>query len=212
MDYDRLREALVRDHIELAGISDRRVIEATRKVPRHEFVPECCRSESYVDEALPIGEGQTISQPTIVAMMTELLEIRPEHKVLEIGTGSGYQAAILAELAREVYTVERREALSFSAREVLARLGYTNIAFIVGDGSEGYAEQAPYDGIIVTAGCPRVPQPLLDQLAVGGTMVLPVGNHVHQRLTVVEKLEEGVRKREVTGCIFVPLVGKYAWE
>ena len=211
MDYDQLRETLVRRHIEPAGVRDRRVLEAVRKVPRHEFVPEMYLHAAYEDQALPIGEGQTISQPSLVALMTEMLDVQPEHRVLEIGTGSGYQAAILAELGREVYTVERRETLSSNARSVLRRLGYANVIPIVGDGSQGHKEAAPYDRIIVTASCPEIPGPLVEQLAIGGRMVLPIGDYSYQVLTVVDKEEKGLRKRDSVACVFVPLVGRFAW-
>jgi protein-L-isoaspartate(D-aspartate) O-methyltransferase len=147
----------------------------------------------------------------MVGVMTEALNIRPQHKVLEIGTGSGYQTAILAELAGEVYTVERLETLSLRAQEVLKCLGYTNISFAVADGSRGWPENAPFDRILVTAGSPAIPTPLVEQLAMNGRLALPVGDHTHQALTIVDKLEDGVRERADIGCVFVPLVGRFAW-
>jgi protein-L-isoaspartate(D-aspartate) O-methyltransferase len=211
MDYDQQREYLIRAHIEGSAATDERVIAAMRRVPRHEFVPEAYRYRAYDNESLPIGEGQTISQPLIVAKMTEALDVRPEHKVLEIGTGSGYQTAILAELAGEVYTVERRETLSLRAQEVLARLGYESIRFAVADGSLGWPERGPFDRIMVTASSPKIPEPLVEQLAMNGRLVLPVGDYSRQVLTIVDKLEDGLRKREDIGCVFVPLVGRFAW-
>lgn len=211
MDYEQLREYLIRAHIEGAGIRDERVIEAMRKVPRHEFVPEAYRHRAYENESLPIGEGQTISQPFMVGVMTEALNVKPQHKVLEIGTGSGYQTAILAGLAGEIYTVERLETLSLRAQEVLGRLGYTNISFAVADGSLGWLENAPFDRMIVTAGSPTIPTPLVEQLALNGRLALPVGDYTHQALTIVDKLKDGLHKQEDIGCVFVPLVGKFAW-
>ena len=211
MDYEQLREYLIRAHIEGAGIRDQRVLETMRKVPRHEFVPEEYRHRAYENESLPIGEGQTISQPFMVGVMTEILHIRPKDKLLEIGTGSGYQTAILAELAGEVYTVERLETLSLRAQEVLGRLDYTNISFAVADGSRGWSENAPFDRIIVTASSPAIPSPLVEQLAINGRLALPVGDYTHQALTIVDKLEDGLRERADIGCVFVPLVGRFAW-
>lgn len=194
------------------GIRDERVLNAFRKVPRHEFVPENIRASAYDDGALPIGEGQTISQPYMVAIMTELLKLKGNEKVLEVGTGSGYQAAILAELSRKVYSIERIAILSDRAKKILEKTGYSNIEFIVGDGTEGYAKEAPYDGIVVTAGCPDIPRPLVDQLAEGGRLVLPVGETFLQTLTVVTKEKGKIRTEGSIGCVFVPLVGKYGWK
>lgn len=195
------------------GIKDERVLNAFRKVPRHEFMPENIRSAAYDDSALPIGEGQTISQPYMVAIMTELLGLKDKEKdkVLEVGTGSGYQAAILAELSGKVYTIERIAVLSDRAKDVLSKLGYSNVEFLVGDGTEGYAQAAPYDAIIVTAGCPGIPQPLVDQLSEGGRLVIPVGETYLQTLTIVTKEKGKIKIEESIGCVFVPLVGKYGW-
>lgn len=179
--FSEQRLALV-EKIRRHGIKDPRVLEAILKVPRHLFVPKELIHEAYVDAPLPIGEGQTISQPYIVALMTEALELDENSKVLEIGTGSGYQAAILAEIAKEVYTVERIPSLKEKARKVLDALGYENIKFKVGDGTEGWPEYAPYDAIIVTAGAPEIPKPLVEQLKVGGRLVIPVGDELTQRL------------------------------
>lgn len=193
------------------GIADQRVLEAFRKVPRHQFVPEELRDAAYDDCALPIGEGQTISQPYMVAIMTELLRLKGSERVLEVGTGSGYQAAILAELCKDVFTIERIEKLSRGAQEKLSRLGYTNIKFIIGDGTEGYPDGAPYQGIVVTAGCPHIPQPLIDQLDQGGRLVIPVGDRYLQTLTIAKKVNEEIKIEESISCVFVPLVGKYGW-
>jgi len=185
-----------------------RVMSAMSKVPRHEFVPAWERSSAYADRPLPIGHGQTISQPFIVALMTDLADIRPEDRVLEVGTGCGYQAAVLAELARAVYTVEIVEPLGREAAERLARLGYENVTTKVGDGYQGWREHAPFDAIVVTAAPREVPQPLIDQLKPGGKLVVPVGGQVSvQSLLVLEKASDGsVRRREVLGVRFVPLV------
>jgi len=211
-NHEAARERMVQYQLAARGITHRRVLEAMRRVPRHLFVPPERVEDAYSDHALPIGEGQTISQPYMVALMTQLLDPAPSHQVLEIGTGSGYQAAILAELANEVVTVEREESLSQRAREVLGSLGYRNITFVVGDGTEGYPPLAPYDGIIVTAGAPFIPQPLVEQLASGGRLVIPVGHRHEQVLTVAEKDEQGKLHISEHGyCVFVPLVGKHGW-
>lgn len=207
------RERMVLYQLEGRGITNPRVLEAMRKVPRHLFVPPDRVHDAYSDHALPIGAGQTISQPYMVALMTELLNPAPSHRVLEVGTGSGYQAAILAELANEVVTIEREPSLSERAREVLESLGYRNITFVVGDGTEGYPPLAPYDGIIVTAGAPFTPQPLIEQLVPGGRLVIPVGHRYEQVLTVAEKDEQGgLRLSEHGYCVFVPLIGKHGWQ
>ena len=211
-DFDLQRKRLV-DGIRLRGIRDERVLSALLKVPRHLFVPEELRDRAYVDAPLPIGEGQTISQPYIVALMTEALELDEDSRVLEIGTGSGYQAAILAEIAKEVYTVERIPALLERARRILEALGYDNIYFKLGDGTLGWEEHAPYDAIIVTAGAPEVPEPLVEQLKVGGRMVIPVGDEFSQRLLRVTKLDSSgkVKIEDLGGCVFVKLKGKHGW-
>jgi protein-L-isoaspartate(D-aspartate) O-methyltransferase len=209
--YQGLRVAMVENQLKARGISDRRVLEAMRRVPRHIFVPEAQRSRAYEDMPLPVGEGQTISQPYIVAWMTELLRLEGEESVLEIGTGTGYQSALLGLLARKVYSVERIAALADSARERLASLGLENIEVVVGDGSRGLPEHAPYQDIIVTAGSPQVPQALVEQLADGGRLVIPVGTASMQMLTLVEKRGSEVVTRELGNCVFVPLVGKYGW-
>lgn len=194
------------------GIQDPRVIEAMRKVPRHLFVDEALQEQAYSDHPLPIGDKQTISQPFIVALMTESLELKGNEKVLEIGTGSGYQAAVLAELAGRVFSVERYPALAYKANQVLQKLGYKNVIVRVADGTIGWAEEAPFDGIVVTAGAPQVPQPLVDQLAEGGKLVVPVGDRITQDLILVERLGDRLNRTNLGGVRFVDLVGKWGWE
>jgi protein-L-isoaspartate(D-aspartate) O-methyltransferase len=183
-----------------------------RKVPRHEFVPLELRSRAYGDHPLPIGQSQTISQPYMVALMTELLRLEEKDKVLEIGTGSGYQAAVLAEIVTRVFSVERVPELASRARKLLDDLGYSNIIIRAGDGTMGWKEFAPFDRIIVTAGAPDVPQALVDQLADGGRMVIPTGNTFMQTLAVITKKGEKIMKEESCGCTFVPLIGEQGWD
>ncbi len=202
---------MVREQLIARGIKDQRVLAAFRRVPRHEFVPAALRAAAYDDSALPIGAGQTISQPYMVALMTELLGLRGGETVLEVGTGSGYQAAILAELAGRVVTIERLAGLTETARATLARLGYTKIEFVTGDGSAGYPPGAPYNAIVVTAGCPDIPAPLAEQLAEGGRLVLPVGDRSLQTLVVATKTGGKLKETSSVACRFVPLVGKYGW-
>ncbi len=201
----RLR--MVDAQIAARGIHDGRVLGAMRDVPRHLFVPETVRDQAYEDYPLPIGAQQTISQPYIVALMTSLLELEGGEKVLEIGTGSGYQAAVLSRLAGEVYTVEILEPLALTAQKTIGDLGYGNIHFRVGDGYAGWPEAAPFDGILVTAAPEKIPQPLLDQLKVGGKMVIPVGSFF-QDLLVLTKTATGVEKRNVIPVRFVPMTGE----
>jgi protein-L-isoaspartate(D-aspartate) O-methyltransferase len=203
---------MVEEQVSRRGIADRRVIDAMRRVPRHLFVEEALRERAYGDHPLPIGEHQTISQPYIVAMMTSLLALTGTEKVLEIGTGSGYQTAVLAELARRVCSIERLPALGTRARAVLEGLGYTNVWVRLGNGTLGWPDEAPFDRILVAAGGPAIPPPLFDQLAEGGRMVLPIGDAESQTLTVVERLGGAMRTTPRGECMFVPLVGKYAWE
>jgi protein-L-isoaspartate(D-aspartate) O-methyltransferase len=194
------------------GISDPRVIAAMLKVPRHAFADPALESQAYSDHALPLGEGQTISQPFMVAIMTQLLGLMGDEKVLEIGTGSGYQAAVLAELCRKVCTIERIGALATRARRVLDTLGYDNVAVRTFDGTYGWKDEAPFDGIIVTAASPDIPQPLFDQLGEGGRLVVPVGDKWLQTLTTVDKLPGGEMKiTRSIGCVFVPLLGAYGF-
>ncbi len=181
------------------------------EVPRHFFVSEELQDEAYDDNPLPIGEGQTISQPYMVAIMTELLQLEGNERILEIGTGSGYQAAILTRLCRWVYTIERIETLSFKARRVMERCGYDNISYAVSDGTEGWPSEAPFDGIIVTAGAPKVPPVLVDQLALYGKLIIPVGDRFSQTLKRVTKIRSGTRTEDFTGCRFVDLVGEHGW-
>ncbi len=201
------REKMVREQIAARGIKDERVLEALRKVPRHELVPETYRAWSYSDRPLPIGEDQTISQPYIVAYMTEQLQLDGDEKVLEIGTGSGYQAAVLAELSDQVYTIEIVPKLAQRATRDLRRLGYENVHVREGDGYQGWPQHAPFDAIIVTAAPGHVPQPLVDQLGVGGRMILPVGEH-YQELILITRDKEGVRRSRLIGVRFVPMTGE----
>lgn len=203
---DEQRERLVRE-LESEGISDEKVLSAMRKVLRHEFVPKQYQSEAYNNYPLPIGMGQTISQPFVVAYMTQVLKLKGGEKVLEIGTGSGYQAAVLAEIADKVYTIEILEPLARSAEKTLGRLGYKNVFVKAGDGYQGWPEYAPFDAIIVTAAPDHVPQPLVDQLKVGGRMVIPVGKQ-GQRLVLITKDEQGVKAEEDLPVLFVPMTGE----
>lgn len=198
---------MVESQIRARGVEDDRVLAAMAKVPRHLFVPEDVRAQAYDDYPLPIGEQQTISQPYIVALMTSLLELDGDERVLEIGTGSGYQAAVLGELAARVYSIEILDTLSARAKETLGRLGYRNVELRVGDGFSGWPEEAPFDAIIVTAAPPKVPQPLLDQLKVGGRLVIPVGRYF-QDLLVFTKTADGIEKRNVIPVRFVPMTGQ----
>jgi protein-L-isoaspartate(D-aspartate) O-methyltransferase len=212
-DFAVQRERMVRDLIAARGITDERVLAAMRKVPRHLFVKEHLRTRAYGDHALPIGAAQTISQPYIVARMTELLEVGPEHSVLEIGTGSGYQTAILAQLARRVYSLERIAELAKEAIPRMRQLGLDNVKVQVFDGTVGWSEWAPYDRILVAAGAPKVPEPLLDQLAPGGTLLIPEGQLHAQRLMIYRKSARGeLRRREGEEVAFVPLVGRHGWK
>jgi protein-L-isoaspartate(D-aspartate) O-methyltransferase len=183
-----------------------------QKIPRHLFVEEALQNQAYTDHPLPIGEKQTISQPYIVALMTEALELKGTEKVLEIGAGSGYQTAILAELAQKVFSIERIRSLAIKARKLLFELGYFNVEIKIFDGTYGWVEEGPFDAIIVTAGGPEIPQPLLDQLAVGGRLVIPVGDAYVQDLIRLRKKEDGIHKEDLGGCRFVKLIGKYGWE
>jgi protein-L-isoaspartate(D-aspartate) O-methyltransferase len=211
-DRQREREQMLDHQLMRRGVIDSRVLAAMRKVPRHLFVDEALRERAYGDYPLPIGEGQTISQPFIVGLMSQLLGLTGSEKVLEVGTGSGYQAAVLAELARRVCSIERLPALAARARSLLESLGYTNVWVRVGCGTLGWPDEAPFDRILVTAGAPAVPPPLFEQLAEGGRMVLPVGQVTEQTLTVVEKVGGEMRTTTGAACVFVKLVGKYAWE
>jgi len=201
------QENMVTEQIERRGISDRLVLSAMRKVPRQEFVPDNMKPYAYEDSPLPIGEKQTISQPYIVALMTELQGLKGGEKVLEIGTGSGYQAAVLAEIAKEVYTIEIIKYLADSADERLQRLGYKNVTVKYGDGYQGWKERAPFDGIIVTAAPDHIPQPLIDQLKIGGKMVIPIGE-TFQELKLIVKKDKDITEKSVVPVRFVPMTGE----
>jgi len=203
---------MVRTQLVTRGITDQRVLDAIMKVPRHLFVEEALRGEAYNDHPLPIGHKQTISQPYIVALMTQALELKGDEHTLEIGTGSGYQTAILAQLCEKVYTVERIRLLLEQARKRLWELGYTNILFKAFDGTLGWEEYAPFDAIIVTAGAPRIPQPLIDQLADGGRLVIPVGGKFSQELIRVTKKNGDLIQKNLGGCRFVDLIGVHGWK
>ena len=209
MNLEREREKLI-EHLR-EEISDERVLNVMARVPRELFVPSSSRHLAYEDRPLPIGEGQTISQPFIIALMTQALELLGNEKVLELGTGSGYQAAILAEMARQVITVERLPSLANTARRTLNKLGYINVQVHLAERTLGWRAEAPYDAIMVTAAAPKIPQELLDQLAVGGRLVIPVGSRWEQDLLQVTKQEEGFTTNNLTPCRFVPLIGEEAW-
>jgi len=211
-DLQKERLAMVEEQLRKRDIVDHRVLKAMAKIPRQSFVPADYQSFAYEDRPLPIGEGQTISQPYMVAIMTQSLEMKGDERILEVGTGSGYQTAILAELCRLVFTVERIPALIQKARVTLQELGYRNILFLDGDGTKGWPKKAPFDGIIVTAGAPEIPETLLSQLAEGGRLVIPVGPRYTQTLYKVTRKGDHFKKEEITGCVFVPLLGDYGWK
>jgi protein-L-isoaspartate(D-aspartate) O-methyltransferase len=205
--YAASRQAMVDTQIASRGVTDSLVLRAMAKVPRHLFVPESVRSHAYDDTALPIGHGQTISQPYIVAVMTEAIGVRPGQKVFEVGTGSGYQAAVLAEMGVEVYTMEIVEPLAASAAELLKSLGYKAVHVRAGDAYQGWVEHSPFDAVIVTAAPEHVPEPLIEQLKVGGRMVIPVGDQ-YQDLLLLTKTPDGVEKKSLGPVIFVPMTGE----
>jgi len=213
--YLKQRLKMVDSQIRARGIKDPRVLKAMETVPRHLFVNEALRDQSYNDNPLPIDGGQTISQPYIVALMTEAMDLKGNEKVLEIGTGSGYQTAILAELAEHVFSIDRLASLASGARRLLESLNYFNVAIRVGDGTYGWREEAPFESIIVTAGAPSIPKTLLEQLAIGGRLVIPTGGRHTQVLMKVTRLSENlsdVKKEDLGGCRFVDLIGEYGWE
>ncbi len=210
--YLRARQRMVERQIEARGITDPRILGAMKEIPRHLFVPDTYRSAAYDDGPLPIGHGQTISQPFIVALMTDMLEIGPDDRVLEIGAGSGYQAAILGRLAREVITIERLPDIAALARRNLERVGVSNVTVVEANGTLGYAEGAPYQGIIVTAAAPEVPEPLIDQLAERGRLVIPVGSREMQLLEKVVKKDGQIIRTSHGGVMFVPLIGDQGWK
>jgi len=208
---EQLRKRLVSEQVEARGVRDPLVLAAMRKIPRHLFVDAGIVNRAYDDCALPIGDKQTLSQPYMAAHMSETLVLTGAEKVLEIGTGSAYQTALLAELCFNVFSVEKIRALSRKARLLLDRLDYQNIALHVGDGTIGWSEHAPYDAIIVTAGAPKAPQPLLDQLSIGGRLVIPVGDEQGQTLVRVTRTRTGFKHEQLGECKFVKLLGKYGW-
>jgi protein-L-isoaspartate(D-aspartate) O-methyltransferase len=207
-----LREEMVASQLRGRGIADERVLAAMQHVPRHQFVSEIYRDQAYEDHPIPIGEGQTVSQPYIVAVTLEALALQPTDIVLEVGTGSGYQTAILAELARHVYSVERHASLAQGAQSILTHLGYSNVTVVVDDGSHGLAQFAPFDAIVVSAAAPQVPPSLLDQLNEDGRMVLPVGPAHAQELQLVCKREGKTTIEVLEGCRFVPLIGSEGYD
>ncbi|MDO8445878.1 MAG: protein-L-isoaspartate(D-aspartate) O-methyltransferase [Deltaproteobacteria bacterium] len=210
--YKIARQRMVETQLIPRGIKDKRVLDAVRKVPRHLFVDEAFYGQAYGDSPLPIGEEQTISQPFMVAVMTEALELKGDERVLELGTGSGYQTAILAELCHKVFSIERISSLAGRARKVLDKLGYGNVVVRIGDGTLGWKEEAPFDAIIVTAGAPEIPQPLTEQLKIGGRLVIPAGGEFMQSLIRVRKTENGIEKEDLGGCRFVKLIGEHGWK
>ncbi|WP_093884732.1 protein-L-isoaspartate(D-aspartate) O-methyltransferase [Syntrophus gentianae] len=212
--FQKQRWRMVDTQIRARGIADSRILEAMSKIQRHLFVDEALADQAYNDNPLPIGELQTISQPYMVALMTDAMELKGRERVLEIGTGSGYQTALLAELADQVFSIERIASLANNARRILDHLGYYNVAIRVGDGTYGWKEEAPFDAILVTAGAPGIPQPLIEQLAIGGRLVLPVGGRSIQDLIKITRQSEDiqdVKKESLGGCRFVDLIGEYGW-
>ncbi len=211
-DYRLARERMVKKQLIPRGITDKKVLAAMGKIQRHLFMEEALVGEAYNDHPLPIGHKQTISQPYIVALMTQALELTGNEKTLEIGTGSGYQTAVLAELSSRVYTIERIRVLMERARHMLQELGYTNVLFKSYDGTLGWEEYSPYDAIIITAGAPAVPEPLLEQLADGGRMIVPVGDKFSQELIRITRRKDSFDKKSLGGCRFVDLIGAHGWK
>jgi protein-L-isoaspartate(D-aspartate) O-methyltransferase len=212
IDFPKARLKMVEEQIISRGIKDPKLIAAMKKIPRHLFVEEALQNQAYSDHPLPIGEKQTISQPYMVALMTEALLLTGKERVLEIGSGSGYQTAILAELSEKVFSIERIRSLAIRARKLLYELGYFNVEIKIFDGTFGWMEESPFDAIMVTAGSPNIPQSMIDQLAMGGRLVIPVGDAYAQDLLRVTKIEGGIKKEDLGGCRFVKLIGKYGWE
>ncbi len=211
-DFETRRRFMVENHLRARGIVDPKVLDVFEKVARHEFVADMDLCQSYADHPLSIGEGQTISQPYIVALMTQALALAGTERVLEIGTGSGYQTAVLSLMAKRVYTIERLEGLLSLAQQRLSRIGLTNIEYRLGDGTTGWEEEAPFDCIIVTAAAPEVPESLVGQLADGGRMVIPVGAAGSQDLTLFHRKEDDLMRVHLCGCVFVKLIGREGWE
>lgn len=209
--FESKRRRMVDEQIFKRGVTKKEILAAFMKVPRDLFVEEALANEAYGDYPLPIGEGQTISQPYIVALMVDLLNINKESVILELGTGSGYQTAILCTLAKFVYSIERIPSLTMKARKRLENLGITNVDIMIGDGTAGWMEHAPFNGIITSAAAPSTPQPLMDQLSENGRLVIPVGNDLYQNLTVITKKNKGFETEDFGGCRFVKLIGKYGW-
>ena len=212
IDLDKARARMVREQLIPRGINDPRVLAAMGKVPRHLFMEEALWGEAYNDYPVPIGDRQTISQPYIVALMTQFLELKGQEKVLEIGTGSGYQTAILAELSHKVYSIERIRSLYLKARKMLDQLNYFNVVLKVYDGTQGWPEESPFDAIMVTAASPDIPEPLLEQLTQNGRMIIPVGDRYSQTLKKIIKRETGFEEEDLGGVRFVSLIGKHGWE
>ena len=211
-EFAAARRAMVEDQVRRRGVALPRVLEAMLSVPRHEFVPAEFQADAYADKPLPIGEGQTISQPFMVGAMTEALELTGSERVLEIGTGSGYQAAVLSVLAREVISIESHTSLALAAQERLVRLGFANVHVHNGDGSLGFADSAPYDAILITAAAPEIPPLLASQLCDGGRLVIPVGSQENQELLQARKVGDMLHTRVLFDCKFVPLLGRYGWK
>jgi protein-L-isoaspartate(D-aspartate) O-methyltransferase len=211
VDFQSLRNKMVEEQIVNRGIRDLRVIEAMRTIPRHLFIPEEYRQSAYLDCPVPIGQGQTISQPYMVALMTEALKLTAKDRVLEVGTGSGYQTAILATLCQEVYSIERINSLGLIAQEILKKQNIRNVNVLIGDGSSGWPKEIVFDAIIVTAGAPDLPAPLIKQLDEGGRAVVPIGDRMQQTLKLITKGENQIFQMEVCQCVFVPLLGQFGW-
>ena len=212
MSYRQARERMVQEQLVSRGIRDSRVLAAMAKVRRHLFVAEELRDQAYDDHPVPIGEGQTVSQPYIVALMVEALGLNGEERVLEVGTGSGYEAAVLAELCAQVFSIELVEDLAARARIVLASLGYRNVSIQVGDGTLGWEKHAPYDAVVISAAAPCIPRPLIRQLKLDGSLVLPIGEKKLQTLVRIRKESGGLREEYLGECLFVKLMGTYGWE
>jgi protein-L-isoaspartate(D-aspartate) O-methyltransferase len=212
LDYGIAREKMVTEQLVKRGIQDPRVLAAMRKVPRHLFVDEALATRAYGDYPLPIGEKQTISQPYMVALMSEALALGPKDRILEIGTGSGYQTAILAELCSKVFSIERIRVIAERAEKTLKDLGYSNFLIRVGDGSKGWKEEAPFNGILVTAGAPSVPKVLEQQLTDGGSLIIPVGDEFSQSLIKIVREGDEFHHHDLTGCVFVKLIGNHGWK
>src|SRR4030043_1131077 len=212
IDFPKARLKMVEEQIVHRGLQNAKLISAMKKIPRHRFREEALQSQAYRAHPLTIGEKQPISQPYMVALMTDTLQLTGKDKVLEIGTGSGYQTAILAELSEKVFSIERIRPLAIRARTLLYELGYFNVEIKIFDGTFGWMEESPFDAILVTAGSPDIPHPLIDQLAIGGRLGIPVGGAFVQDLFRVIKTEEGVKKEDLGGCRFVKLIGKYGWD